>query len=117
MENILFLLLCAVVFYVVFNSQYYSEHFNNTKTLTLYYAPWCPHCKPVKPIFEELSKTYADNKDIKILIVNGDENPEKLKENGVKGYPTIRLTTAEGKDIEFKEERTAQKLQEFIQSY
>ena len=119
MENILFLLLCAVVFYVVFNSQYYSEHFNTTKTLTLtlYYAPWCPHCKPVKPVFEELSKIYTNNKDIKIIMVNGDENQEKLKEKNVKGYPTIMLTTSEGKDIEFKGERTAQKLQEFIQRY
>ena len=117
-KNILFLLLCAVFIYTVFNSNYYSEHFesNTQKTLTLYYAPWCPHCKPVKPIFEELNKIYAGNNNVKITMVNGDEEPEKLKQEGIKGYPTIILTVGE-KNIKFEGERTAQKLQEFIQSY
>ena len=115
-DNILFVLLCAVIFYVVFNSQYYSEHFETKKTLTLYYAPWCPHCKPVKPLFEDLKTNYENNKDVKIQTINGDENPEVLKERGIKGYPTIVLTV-NGKDIIFEGERTAEKLQEFIQSY
>jgi protein disulfide-isomerase-like protein len=117
-DNILFVLLCAVLFYVVFSSQYYSEHFetSNKKTLTLYYAPWCPHCKPVKPVFDELSKIYAGNKHINIETVNGDEEPNKLKEQNVKGYPTIKLVIGE-KSVEYKGERTAEKLQEFIQSY
>ena len=117
-DNILFILLCAVVFYVVFNSQYYSEHFNTNKqkTLTLYYAPWCPHCKPVKPIFDELAKIYASSEEINIVIVNGDEEPNKLKEEKVKGYPTIRLTVGENNFV-YEGERTAEKLQEFIQSH
>ena len=117
-DNILFILLCAVLFYVVFNSQYYSEHFesSNKKTLILYYAPWCPHCKPVKPIFEELKDIYAGNTHISILTINGDEHKDKLKEQDVKGYPTIKLLVGE-KSIEYEGERTAEKLQEFIQSY
>tara|TARA_B100000497_G_C7531563_1_gene322339 strand:+ start:320 stop:700 length:381 start_codon:yes stop_codon:yes gene_type:complete len=117
-DNILFVLLCAVLFYVVFNSQYYSEHFetNSKKTLTLYYAPWCPHCKPVKPVFDELTKIYAGNKDVFIATVNGDQEPNELKEQNVKGYPTIKLTVGEN-SVEYKGERTAEKLQEFIQSY
>lgn len=117
-KNILFILLCAVFFYVVFNSKYYSEHFQEEaqKILTLYYAPWCPHCKPVKPIFEELKQTYAGNSNVKIVTVNGDEEKELLKERGIKGYPTIILTI-NGKEIKYEGERTAEKLQEFIQSY
>lgn len=117
-KNILFLLLCAVFIYIVFNSGYYSEHFESQtqKVLTLYYAPWCPHCKPVRPVFEELKKIYAGNNNVSIITVNGDEEPEKLKEEGIKGYPTIMLTVG-GKNIKFEGERTAQKLQEFIQSY
>lgn len=117
-DNILFILLCVVLFYVVLNSQYYSEHFesNNKKKLVLYYAPWCPHCKPVKPVFDELSKIYAGNNEVTIKSINGDEEPSLLKEQNVKGYPTIRLFVGE-KSFEYKGERTAEKLQEFIQSY
>lgn len=117
-DNILFILLCVVFLYSVLNSEYYSEHFEEKtqKILTLYYAPWCPHCKPVKPIFDELSEIYAGNKDVTISTINGDDNKELLKEKNIKGYPTIMLTYQD-KDIEYKGERTAQKLQEFIQSY
>jgi protein disulfide-isomerase-like protein len=117
-DNILFILLCVVVFYVVLNSQYYSEHFetNTRKKLVLYYAPWCPHCKPVKPIFDELSKIYSGNTEVTIKTINGDEEPSLLKEQNVKGYPTIKLFVGE-KSFEYKGERTAEKLQEFIQSY
>ena len=117
-DNILFILLCVVLFYVVLNSQYYSEHFesDNKKKLVLYYAPWCPHCKPVKPVFDELSKIYAGNNEVTIKSINGDEEPSLLKEQNVKGYPTIRLFVGE-KSFEYKGERTAEKLQEFIQSY
>lgn len=117
-DNILFILLCAVVFYVVFNSQYYSEHFEaaKKKTLILYYAPWCPHCKPVKPIFDELKTIYAGNKEVTIVTINGDEHKDKLKEQNVKGYPTIKLIVGED-SFDYEGERTAEKLQEFIQSY
>ncbi len=117
-DNILFILLCIVLFYVVLNSQYYSEHFetNNRKKLVLYYAPWCPHCKPVKPIFDELSKIYSGSTEVTIKTINGDEEPSLLKEQNVKGYPTIKLFVGE-KSFEYKGERTAEKLQEFIQSY
>jgi len=117
-DNILFILLCALLLYVVLNSQYYSEHFesNTRKTLVLYYAPWCPHCKHVKPVFDELSKIYAGNTEVTIKTINGDEEPSLLKEQNIKGYPTIKLFVDE-KSFEYKGERTAEKLQEFIQSY
>tara|TARA_Y100000389_G_C17397220_1_gene483256 strand:- start:670 stop:882 length:213 start_codon:yes stop_codon:yes gene_type:complete len=70
----------------------------------------------VKPIFDELSEIYAGNKHVTISAINGDDNKELLKEKNIKGYPTIMLTYQD-KDIEYKGERTAQKLQEFIQSY
>lgn len=117
-ENILFILVCVLIFYVALKSNYYAEHFEqkSQKTLTLYYAPWCPHCKSVKPIFDDLQKTYANVENVTILTVNGDEEPERLKEEKIKGYPTITLTIDE-KVINYEGERTAQKLQEFIQSY
>ena len=117
-DNILFVLLCAVLLYVVFNSQYYSEHFesSNKKALVLYYAPWCPHCKPVKHIFDELSKLYSGNKEVTIKTINGDEQPNELKEQNVKGYPTIKLFVGE-KSFEYTGERTTEKLKEFIEDY
>ena len=34
------------------------ETFGNQKTLALFYAPWCGHCKSFKPEFEKLKTQY-----------------------------------------------------------
>jgi hypothetical protein len=52
----------------------------NSKSLTLYYADWCPHCKPLVPIFKKLKLP-----GVEIRMLEQAENRE-LK---VQGYPTI----------------------------
>ncbi len=59
-ENTLFVVFIVIFVYYVCSNNYYSENFHNeeddTITLILFFAPWCPHCKEVKPIFDEVTK-------------------------------------------------------------
>jgi len=119
-----YLLSAIIIFglFMVYKSGYYSENFESKKTLILYYAPWCPHCKPVKPMFEELQKIYANDENINIILVNGDEQPELLKEKNIQGFPSIVLYTDDSQDlqvsgIEYNGTRSVKNFQTFIQSY
>ena len=63
--------------------------------LTLYYAPWCGHCKEMMPAFDEFQKkhhgTSIGSKVLNIFKVNADEEPEKVKEAKVSGYPHVMI--------------------------
>lgn len=52
-----------------FDSKVFS---NDTKTLILFYADWCPFCSNFKPTFEEIN---SDKIQKKAALVNEDENP------------------------------------------
>ena len=58
--------------------------------LVMYYADWCGHCKRAKPELERARDRYRG--PVKVIFMDGDakENAGLLKQEGVKGFPTIR---------------------------
>ena len=86
-----------------------TEGFQEGATnFTLYYADWCPHCKTIKPAFQDWSKKGSmeiNGKTVFLNMVEADTNPEKLKGKPVKGYPTF-LLEKDGKFVEFSGERS-----------
>ncbi|KAL5110064.1 putative protein disulfide-isomerase ER-60 [Taenia crassiceps] len=56
--------------------------------LVEFYAPWCGHCKALKPKYEELAKKLSKEKDVIIAAIDATANsfPSAFT---VRGYPTI----------------------------
>jgi len=104
----------AVVFVLLFALRWARSNFEGfsgggTDTFTLYYADWCPHCKTVKPIFQEWSaqKSLAvKSKTVFLQMVEADAQPDVVAKNNVKGFPTFMLQRADGSTKEFNGERT-----------
>jgi thiol-disulfide isomerase/thioredoxin len=87
-------------------------------TFTLYYAEWCPHCKTIKPAFQEWSKNgfvTAAGKNVKVRMVEQGEHPEEVAAKGIKGFPTFMLQTADGKTVEFQGERSPEGYLKFLE--
>ena len=87
-------------------------------TFTLYYADWCPHCKAVKPAFQEWSKNgfvTVAGRNVACRMVQPEKEPEKVKGKEIKGYPTFILDTADGKSVEYEGDRTPDGWMKFLE--
>ncbi|WEK55875.1 MAG: thioredoxin domain-containing protein [Candidatus Cohnella colombiensis] len=56
-------------------------------TLVDFSTPWCPPCKVLKPILNEIADAYGEK--LAVLDVNCDESPEIAGEYGIMSNPTV----------------------------
>ena len=63
--------------------------------LVLLYAPWCGHSKKMLPDYEKVKKEFhgkvVNGKKINVLMYDSDVDKDKVKEYGVKGFPSLFL--------------------------
>lgn len=93
------------------------QNINPKTEFIMYYAEWCPHCKTAMPDFDQ----FAGNGTIVVNGVNvsvkkyeSTKDAEKLKGKNVKGFPTFILTTADGKEQEYKGPRSSTEYLKFL---
>lgn len=78
----------------------------NKNLVTMYYAPWCKHCRTLKPVYEKFA-THAENNmpGIHVVAVDMDKHGRKIKAetigfsefgmpiaDQVEGFPTVILS-------------------------
>ena len=132
-NKVLFLIAALLVLYYVYTKFLNNEGFevqaetlenelsSGKKTLVMFYADWCGHCKKLKPIWDETSKEVneADGSSVKMIKVNcGEPNKnethkEIMKKYEIAGYPTIKLI--EGTTVtEYEGERSKKGMLSFL---
>jgi thioredoxin 1 len=52
-------------------------------------AEWCPPCKMMKPVVDELAKQYEGK--LRIVTMDTDQYPDVMTQYGVMGLPTFIL--------------------------
>merc|ERR1719215_1247197 len=56
-----------------------------------FFAPWCGHCKAMKPDWEKLMKQFAGSKSALVAEVDCTAEGKPLcEEHGVEGFPTLK---------------------------
>jgi thioredoxin 1 len=60
-----------------------------------FWAPWCPYCMRLKPIFESIASKYPD---IEFVKVNVDVHSGLASRYGIQGIPVIKFF-CEGKEV------------------
>ncbi|MFC7384048.1 thioredoxin [Sphaerisporangium rhizosphaerae] len=54
-----------------------------------FWAEWCPPCRMVAPILEEIAAEYGER--LTVAKINFDDHPEIASRYGVLGLPTLNL--------------------------
>lgn len=89
---------------------------NDKKTLVLFYADWCGHCKRLAPEWASLEN--SNDTDVQLVKINGDENKELMNKFEVDGFPTIyflpRGLSNHTERVQYQGGRTVDELLKFL---
>jgi len=85
--------------------------------LILYYTNWCGHSKNFINNAWNNFKNDSRINDLSLTVseIDCDQNSDKCKSENILGFPTVILRKKNGTSIEFNDERSADKLREFVQ--
>jgi thioredoxin 1 len=54
-----------------------------------FWAQWCPPCRLVAPVLDEIAAEYSDQ--VELVTVNVDENPQTVSRYRVLAVPTVSV--------------------------
>ena len=79
-----------------------------------FYAPWCGHCKNLKPHWEKAASDLKPS-GVKLGMVDATAHQSLAQRYAVKGYPTIKVFSAgpKGKPEDYSGPREADGIVEF----
>lgn len=105
---IMALILLSISAAFVISKLYKIELFENPeKSIILYYAPWCSHCKALMPEWNKFEEQGV--KGYQLKKINADEDKAAVAAANVSGFPTIIKYNNGAKDV-YNGVRTAEAL-------
>ena len=102
------------------NPEELEDNVSSQKSLVLFYADWCGHCKNFMPTWDKISKTVNENKSgaklIKVECGKPQENEGHkmiMEKYSIEGYPTIKYFE-NGNAKDYEGPRTEEGIVEFL---
>lgn len=77
----------------------FEEDIAEGPVMVEFYSKTCGPCKMLSFILKDIDKKYGD--DVKIVQVSFEENPDRVEEYNVEGYPTM-IMLKDGEELERK---------------
>tara|TARA_E500000178_G_scaffold195993_1_gene193995 strand:- start:682 stop:1083 length:402 start_codon:yes stop_codon:yes gene_type:complete len=113
-ERFLFILVCVLVFYLLYRFLMSQKHenFSNPKTCTYYYMDNCGYCEKFTPEWDKFVSEYSGS--VVLQKKERNEAGSELDKYNIEGFPTVILCDDNGDYKEFTGERTSSGLASFV---
>nr|XP_039254772.1 thioredoxin domain-containing protein 5-like isoform X1 [Styela clava] len=100
----------------LYNEVDFQQTVESEPHFIMFFAPWCGHCKSLKPTWEKLTELYNKEKTDIITIAKVDctVSTKLCSDNGVTGYPTLKIFQPDKESARYKGARDLDALKEFI---
>ena len=93
------------------NPKEFEEALIDGPIFAKFYAPWCGHCKALRPTWETLSA--EPHHGVRFVAVDCTKHSEFCTNREVKGYPTLKLFTTNIEGKSYTGQRTEEALLEY----
>jgi protein disulfide-isomerase-like protein len=91
MKTIILSILLASANAIELTQDTWDESTAGKAVFVKFFAPWCGHCKRMKPAWDNLMQDFEDSEEVLVADVDCIEAGKSLCEKvGVKGFPTIK---------------------------
>lgn len=88
---------------------------SNDVWLVEFFAPWCGHCKNLKPEYEKVAKALKGI--VKVGAIDADQFKSFGQQYGIQGFPTLKLFGADKRTpIDFSSQPDSQSIVDFVLS-
>lgn len=99
----------------------YNEYFSDGGAqVALFHAEWCGHCKKFMPEWERFMTKLKDDAVLSAKVsatsYESKENADMMEKYAIKSFPTIMYIAGDGTTTEYKGERTAAALMEWVKT-
>lgn len=78
-----------LIFICLINQGYsmtYDEIISTDKAVLRFTATWCPPCRALAPVFDEVA---GEHPNVKTFVIDVDEHRDIAAKFGIKGIPTL----------------------------
>jgi len=81
-----------------------------------FYAPWCGHCKSLKPKYQKLGEQFTSEPNVVIAQIDGTENDTPVE---VQGFPTMFFYPSNDKanPLPYNGDRSTEAMAKFIRDH
>ena len=112
--KLFYILILAVIFYIIFYTRSSKENFGNPSSCTYYYMTNCGHCKRFTPEWDQFVASY--NGPVRMRKVEMNQAGSDLEKYNIKGFPTVLIIDEQGETKEYDGPRTSDGLNNFFLS-